>query len=72
MVVLFAILLVDCEGWFCTLLGSLTGSRHAIVCILFSLEESRVVDLSGCWGPAVFIERIQCFGFWSLSALVAT
>ena len=43
-VVLFAVLLVDCEEWFCILLGSLPGAHHAIVCILFSLEPDRVVD----------------------------
>ena len=43
-VVLFAVLIVDCEEWFCTLLGALPSARHAIVCILFSLEQSRVVD----------------------------
>ena len=37
-IVLFAVLFVDCEEWFCILLGSLPGARHAIVCILFSLE----------------------------------
>ena len=43
-VILFAVLFVDCEEWFCLLLGSLPGAHHAIVCILFSLEQSRVVD----------------------------
>ena len=43
-VVLFAVLLVDCEEWFYILLGSLPGARRAIVCILFSLQESQVVD----------------------------
>ena len=43
-VVLFAVLLVDCEEWSCILLGSLPGARRAIVCILFSLEQSQVVD----------------------------
>ena len=42
--VLFAVLFVDCEEWLCILLGSLPSARHAIVCILFSLEQSRVVD----------------------------
>ena len=41
-VALFAALFVDCESlyscWF------LPGARHAIVCILISLEQSRVVD----------------------------
>ena len=40
----FAVLFVDCEERFFTLLGSLPGARHAIVCILCSLEQSRVVD----------------------------
>ena len=40
----FAVLFVDCEEWFCILLGSLPSARHAIVCTLFSLEQSRVVD----------------------------
>ena len=43
-VVLFFVLLVDCEEWFCSLAGSLPGARRAIVCILFSLEQSQVVD----------------------------
>ena len=37
-------LLIDCEGWLCSLAGSLPGARRAIVCILFSLEQSQVVD----------------------------
>ena len=40
-VVLCAVLFADCEEWFCFLVGSLPGDRHAIVCILFSLEQSR-------------------------------
>ena len=43
-VVLCAVLFVDCEAWFCILLGSLPRARRAIVCILFSLEQGRVVD----------------------------
>ena len=43
-VVLFAVLLVDCEEWFYILLGSLPGARPVIVCILFALEQSQVVD----------------------------
>ena len=43
-VVLLAVLLIDCEAWLYILLGSLPGARRAIVCILFSLEQSRVVD----------------------------
>ena len=43
-VVLFAVLLVDCEEWFYFLLGSLPGARRAIVCNLFSLKQSQVVD----------------------------
>ena len=65
---LFAVLLVDCEEWFCILLGSLPSARHAIVCIFFSLEQSRVVD----WVVAEVLLhlswRIQCFEFWLLSA----
>ena len=34
-VVLFAVLFVDCEEWFCILVGFLPGARRAIVCILF-------------------------------------
>ena len=41
---LYAVLFVDCEEYLCILLGSLPGARRAIVCILFSLEQSRVVD----------------------------
>ena len=44
MLVLFAVLLVDCEAWFYSLAGSLPSARRAIVCILFSLEQSQVVD----------------------------
>ena len=43
-VVLFAVLFVDREEWFCILLGSLPGARRAIDCILFSLEQSQVDD----------------------------
>ena len=34
----------DCEEWFYILLGSLPSARRAIVCILFSLEQSQVVE----------------------------
>ena len=44
MLVLFAVLHVDCEEWFCSLAGSLPGARRAIVCILFLLGQSQVVD----------------------------
>ena len=44
MLVLFAVLLVDYEEWFCSLLGSLPSARRAIVCILFLPEQSQVVD----------------------------
>ena len=40
----FAVLFVDCEEWLCILLGSLPGARRATFCILFLLEQSRVVD----------------------------
>ena len=43
MSVLCAVLFVDCEEWFYILLGSLPGARRAILCILFGLEQSRVV-----------------------------
>ena len=43
-VVLFAVSFVDCEEHLCILVGFLPRARHAIVCILFSLEQSRVVD----------------------------
>ena len=43
-VVLFAVLFVDCEERSCILLGSLPSFHHAIVCILFLLGQSRVVD----------------------------
>ena len=36
-------LLLDQVGWFCSL--ALPGARHAIVCILFLLEQNQVVDL---------------------------
>ena len=44
MLVFFAVLLTDCEEWFCSLAGFLPGARRAIVCILFLLEQSQVVD----------------------------
>ena len=43
-VVLFAVLFVDFEECLSLLVWFLPGARHAIVCILFSLEQSRVVD----------------------------
>ena len=66
--VLFAVLLVDCEEWFCSLLGSLPSARHAIVCILFSLEQNQVVDLmvvehrlDSIWGS-----NVSNFDFWQI------
>ena len=44
--VLFLVLLVGFEEWFYTLAGSLPENRRVISCILFSLEQSRVVDLT--------------------------
>ena len=46
-VVLFAVLLVDCEEYLCILVGFLPRARHAIVCILIAPEEGRVVDWVG-------------------------
>ena len=43
-VLLFAVSFVDCEECHCILVGFLPKARRAIVCILFSLEQSRVVD----------------------------
>ena len=43
MLVLFAVLLVDCEEWFCNRAVSLPDARRAIVCILFLREQSQVV-----------------------------
>ena len=43
-VALFAVLSVDCEEYLCILVGFLPGAHHTIVCILISLEQSRVVD----------------------------
>ena len=43
-VVLIFVFLVDWEGWFCILAGSLPSARRAIACILFALEQSQVVD----------------------------
>ena len=43
--VLFDVLFVDCEEWFKSLVESLPCVRHAISCILFSLEQSQVVDV---------------------------
>ena len=40
-VALVAILFVDCEEYLSILVGFLPGARHAIVCILFLLEQSR-------------------------------
>ena len=39
--------LFDCEEYLCILVGFLPSARHAIVCILFSLEKSRVVHWVG-------------------------
>ena len=44
-VVFFFDELVDCDGWVYNFVQSLPDTRHAIVCILFSLEQSQVVDL---------------------------
>ena len=44
MLVLFAVLLVDCEELLYSLVESLPYVRRAISCILFSLEQSQVVD----------------------------
>ena len=43
-VALIAVLLVDCEEYLCILVGFLPSARHAIICILFLLEQSRVAD----------------------------
>ena len=43
--VLFFVLLVGCEEWFSIPAGSLPHIRRVISCILFPLEQSRVVDL---------------------------
>ena len=43
-VAFFAVLQVDCEEYLCILVGFLPGARQAIVCILFSLEQSRAFD----------------------------
>ena len=40
----FVVFFVDCEENLCILVGFLPGARHAIVCILFSLEQSRVAN----------------------------
>ena len=42
--VLFSVLCVDCEECLCIFVGFLPSARHAVVCLLFSLEQSRVVD----------------------------
>ena len=46
MLVLFAVLLVDCEEWFYILVESLPYVRRAISCILFSLQQNQVVDFT--------------------------
>ena len=43
--VLFTVLFVDCEEWFCSLVESLLCVRRAIFFILLSLEQSQVVDV---------------------------
>ena len=43
--VLSAVLLVDCEEWLYGLVESLPCVRLAISCILFSLEQSQVLDV---------------------------
>ena len=45
MLVLIAVLLVDREEWFKSLVESLSRVRRAIFCILFLLEQNQVVDL---------------------------
>ena len=45
-VVLFLVLLDGFEEWFKIPAGSLSSNRHVISCILFSLEQSRVVDFT--------------------------
>ena len=45
-VVLFFVLLAGFEEWFNISAGSLPCTRRVISCILFALEQSRVVDLS--------------------------
>ena len=45
-VVLFFVLLDGFEEWFKIPAGSLSFNRHVISCILFSLEQSRVVDFT--------------------------
>ena len=40
-VVLFAVLLVDCDEWLRILVGFLPDARRATVCILFSLKSGR-------------------------------
>ena len=45
MLVLFAVLLVDREEWFYSLVESLSRVRHAIFCILSLLEPNQVVDI---------------------------
>ena len=69
-VVLFAVLFVDCDEWFCILLGSLPGARHAIVCISFFAWVRSGRWLSGCRGPSAFFVRILCFDFCILYALL--
>ena len=44
--VLFFVLLVGFEEWFCIPAGSLPYIRRVISCILFSLEQNQVVDLT--------------------------
>ena len=58
--VLFFSFRVGFEQWF------------SFSCILFSLEQSRVVDFNGYWASSWFNFRIPCSEFRILSAFVAT
>ena len=45
MLVLFAVLFVDREEWFKSLVESLPRVRRAIFCILFLHEQNQVVEI---------------------------
>ena len=65
-VVLFAVLLVDCDEWFGILLGSLPSARRAIICILFAWA------MSGRWLSGGWLWRRCCAKQFSLQVSISS